>query len=384
MSVALRRLSSSQGCLRIPACAGLGQRNLSIFSAVRAAKAAQVTTNLASNKSRSALSASALKALRKDPERPKQPLTPWIRYVQNFRASPAVKHLNNKEVLKTAGTNWKGMNDSARAPFVGPYEIERKQYVAAFKQYVDSGKLDAWKRDPLKPKRPMTGFLLFAQEMRNKEPHIKMTESTKMAGAKWKLLTPEQKGPYENNFAAKFQKYKNDMQMYKDSGKEAAWKKKVGLDAIEQKAKAVNNSKKEKELEIARKLKEKTRKEKEMALRKKELAAAKKLGEKEKQLAKKVKDMEASRKMKVKQEQQAKKDQELAKKNKQKQSIAEKFKEKVTKLALQIKNIEKMKKLTEKEMKKAKTAKESAKAKAAKAIKAIKPRSTSAQISARP
>merc|ERR1712113_462085 len=164
---------------------------------------------------------------------------------------------------------------------------------------------EAWKRDPEKPKRPMNGFFLFAQEFRKKEPNLKVTEATKKAGDQWKNFTPIQKKPYEDQWEAKMTQYKKDLQKYKDSGKEAQWKKKVGLDAIEKSA--AEEKKKKMELEAMRKQKEKMRTQKELALKKKQTDEAKKFGAAEKALAAKVKKIEASRKMKAKLEKQCQK-----------------------------------------------------------------------------
>merc|ERR1719362_1186021 len=127
------------------------------------------------------------------------------------------------------------MDAATRAPWVKPYAEAKAKYDTAFKLYTDSGKKAAWKRDPEKPKRPITGFLQFAAEYRSKHPGMKVTESTKAAGVQWKALTPMQKAPYEKQWVDGYNKWKEANAAYKASGKEPAWRKRVGLDVIDAK-----------------------------------------------------------------------------------------------------------------------------------------------------
>merc|ERR1712154_480294 len=115
----------------------------------------------------------------RDPERPKRPLTPWLVYLGEFRAAKSVE-LKSADVMKRASIEWKGMTDAQKGPYVSRCEGAKAQYEKEFKAYRESGKLDAWKRDPEKPKRPLTPFLRFTQEYRanNSSSGKKITEQT--------------------------------------------------------------------------------------------------------------------------------------------------------------------------------------------------------------
>uniref|UniRef100_A0A7S2PP01 HMG box domain-containing protein n=1 Tax=Zooxanthella nutricula TaxID=1333877 RepID=A0A7S2PP01_9DINO len=209
---------------------------------------------------------------RRDPERPKLPATSWIRYLQHCRKEKA--DLKHSEVMKIAASTWKSMGESDRAPFVRPYEAEKAIYEKAFQKYKESGKLAAWKRDPAKPLKPMTGFMRFAQEVRKANPQMKMTEHTKTAGQKWKALTAQQKAPYEEPAAKEFAAWKDKMAQYKASGQAAAWKEKVGPSKAESKAEKAKAAKakakaKEQLAKAKEKLKAKLAKEKEAAAKQK-------------------------------------------------------------------------------------------------------------------
>jgi len=242
----------------------------------------------------------ATKAAR-DPERPKKPASPWIRYLAEFRQQR--KDLHHKDVMKVAAGEWKTMQDSKKTQWTQPYETEKANYEKAFKEYAESGKLEAWKRDPAKPKRPLTPFLEFTGEFRQKNAALKVTEATKQASSAWKLLTPDQKAPYEKRFEEATKKYKVEMEEYKSSGKEAAWKEKKGLTAKEElKQKELEKKQKARELKAAKKAKEAAQKAKakELKAKKKEAEAAKKAKKKEMEAAKKAKKAEMAKAKKLK------------------------------------------------------------------------------------
>lgn len=247
---------------------------------------APVATAAVSAKSKAKASSS------RDPERPKRPASAWLRYLADFRKQNT--SLKGAEVMRTAATKWKATTTEQRKPYEAAYEAEKKIYDKAFAEYVDSGKRDAWKRDPEKPKRPQTGFIRFVGEYRSKHPALKVTEVTKKAGTLWKSMTSGAKEPYEQKYVAEKAEYDKLLKAYKDSGKEAAYKEKKGLTAAEKRAA------KAKEKEVARKEKEAAGKlkKKEAEAKRKEKEAAKKL--KAKEAVAKQKEKEAATKTKVK------------------------------------------------------------------------------------
>lgn len=220
--------------------------------------------------------------------------------------------LKGPEVMRVAASKWKALNVEQRKPYQAPYEVEKKVYGKAFAEYVASGKRDAWKRDPAKPKRPMTGFLRFAGEYRKKHTSLKMTEATKKAGAIWKSMTAGAKAPYEKQYATEKMQYDKLMEVYKVSGKEAAWKAKKGLTAAE-KRKARETVQKAKE--AAKKLRMKA-----AAAMQKQRQATKKL--KIRAVAAKLKTKQAAKNLKMKEVAARMKTREAAKKLKMQAAAA--------------------------------------------------------------
>lgn len=201
--------------------------------------------------------------------------------------------------MKVVGPIWKGLPPESKKPFIQAYEAERDKYAAAFQRYKDSGALEAWKRDPHKPKLPMTGFLRFMAEFR-KSSHVKdlkVTEIVKEGAKRWKVENPEKKKALNDAYLIDKEKYTKAMEAYKASGKEIEWKKKVGIWEVEQKAlqkkadekeqkrklaeKARNAAEKAKNALKSQKLKEKKLKEKELLATKKDTKAKAKTSSKE-------------------------------------------------------------------------------------------------------
>jgi len=170
--------------------------------------------------------------LMSDPQRPKPPVSPWIRFVGDFRKQH--QEVKGKEVLKIASVEWKKMSEKQKSTWEKPYLIEKKTYTDEIKAYVDSGKSDQWKnkteflkRDPEKPKKPMTPWLNFIAEFRVKNPGLKVTEVTQSASKEWKIMTVEKTAPYKKSYEKAKAKYAKELQAYKASGKEQVWKNKV-------------------------------------------------------------------------------------------------------------------------------------------------------------
>jgi len=232
--------------------------------------------------------ASSLKPVIKDPDMPTRPATPWIRFLNDFRQQQG-SGLKPKEVMTKASASWKTQSDSDKKKYEEPYELEKQTYQEKLKAYVESGKKDAWRRDPARPKAPITGFLRFVQEFRKTRSDMKMTEQTKLAAASWKGMDAAKRLPYEQAYAVEKEQYTKDLKAYQDSGKEDAWKQKTGIASKEAKLKAKQEKEeaKKKAMKETTEAKKKAAKEKEE--QKKQKAKEKAQKDKEKKKAAKLK-----------------------------------------------------------------------------------------------
>jgi len=264
---------------------------------------------------------SKLKPAIRDPDRPVKPVTAWILFLQDFRQGQV--GMAAKEVMPAASQRWKQLSQTDRSKYEGPYEEAKKAFEQSMKEYRDSGKKEAWERDPARPKAPATPYLRFAQEFRQSAPSLKMTEATKLAAEKWKDMDAPAKLRFEQDYAAEKERYAKKLQEYKDSGKEDEWKMKVGITAKEEK----ENAKKQKEQEKKekQKLAEKAKKEKEKEKAQKLKEAEKEKKEKEKEKERKMKEAEKTKKEKEKEKEKAKKDKEKAKTKAEKEKAKKSF-----------------------------------------------------------
>lgn len=221
-----------------------------------------------------------------DPERPKRPPSAWLLFLKDFREQMKQKNaeLKGKEVMTAASGQWKVLDTDAKKKWEEPSKKEKEVYAECFKAYVESGKKDAWQSDPEKPKKPLSAYLLFSQDYRAQHTDGPTTELMKGAAAAWKALTPEKKVAYEKKFKLAKLKFEKDLAAYKASGKEDAWKEKVGIKAQEDKLKAAAEKQKLKDQKAKARLKQA------MELVKSSLKQQQKLKkQKEKEMKKKLK-----------------------------------------------------------------------------------------------
>jgi hypothetical protein len=198
--------------------------------------------------------------------------------VLDFRAKKP-EGLAGKEVLKAAAVEWKGLSAEKRKPYEDAYAADMVPYKAKLNEYVSSGAKDAFKRDPDKPKKPLTGFFRFLQEKRTTSPESKVTDLTKKVKGEWAGMTEVQRKPYNDAFVQEQARYQEALKAYKASGKEEVWKAKVGIKTNAEKEaekKALAEKKKEVKEAAAKKKKDAADKKKAAALKKRQVAVAKK------------------------------------------------------------------------------------------------------------
>merc|ERR1712228_857100 len=116
-------------------------------------------------------------------------------------------------------------------------------------------------KDDKCPKRPLTSYFLYAQDVRaaTKEefPTLKITELAKEISKKWKLLTEEEKQPFIDQSDALKAKYKEDLKAYEGSEDQLAFQRKMEewQQCVARKEKARNKAHKKKEKMAAAKSK---------------------------------------------------------------------------------------------------------------------------------
>ena len=74
------------------------------------------------------------------------------------------------------------------------------------------------KRDPDKPKKPATAYFLFLEDFRKKMKGIPLEPGkrlTVICGEEWNKLTDQQKKPYQDQVAIKYQLYEEAMREWR-------------------------------------------------------------------------------------------------------------------------------------------------------------------------
>jgi len=249
-----------------------------------------------------AVAAVVLKKRPKDPAQPRRPPNAFILFCADFRKKNG--KLSVTEAAKGAGDQWNKMAAKDKATYEKAAEKPTDAYRKDMKKYQESGKAELWKRDPNRPKRPISAPFAYMIDAKIAALELKKA---------WAALAAPKKATYRKQSETKMAKYLKDMKKYKASGSEDKWKKQVGIKAIEDKLNAPKEKEQAKALKEKEKAKAMKEKEKAKALKEKERAKAmamqKKLKAlKEKEKLKALKEKLKAKNMKLKQAEKMKKE----------------------------------------------------------------------------
>ncbi|CAH8360096.1 unnamed protein product [Eruca vesicaria subsp. sativa] len=200
-----------------------------------------------------------------------------------------------KETSNILGAKWKSLSAEEKKPYEERYQVEKEAYLQVvakekrereamkllddeqkqktamdlldqYLQFVQDGEQDNKKKskkqkDPLKPKHPVSAFLVYANERRAalREENKNVVEVAKMTGEEWKKMSDKQKAPYEEVAKKNKEAYLEAMEEYKRTKEEEAMSQKKeeeellklhkqeALQLLKKKEKTDNLIKKEKE-----------------------------------------------------------------------------------------------------------------------------------------
>ncbi|CAN8246516.1 unnamed protein product [Cochlearia groenlandica] len=190
---------------------------------------------------------------KKDCSETKKPPTPYIMWCkENWNE---VKTQNPeadfKETSHIMGAKWKTLTAEDKKPYEEKYQAAREAYLQIvtkekrekeamklledeqkqktamelldqYLHFVQEAEEDNKKKakkikDPLKPKQPISAYLIYANERRAalREDNKSVVEVAKMTGEEWKSLSEEQKAPYDKIAKKNKEKYLEEMEGYK-------------------------------------------------------------------------------------------------------------------------------------------------------------------------
>ena len=150
----------------------------------------------------------------KDPNAPKKPSTSYIIFCGEHREKVRSENPNMSavEVTSKLGDMWNKCKD--RKKYDDAAEQDKKRYQQELANYVPSTEQTSTKKERTGPKRPLTSYMYFCQENRDRvkteNPNMNAKEITTELGARWKRLSDTDKVPYEAMQVADKARYESE------------------------------------------------------------------------------------------------------------------------------------------------------------------------------
>lgn len=196
----------------------------------------------------------------KDENAPKRPLSGYMHWLKSVREELVEEIGDGQDVTKVsklAGQRWKQMEDEEKEPWNKKAAKDKKKYqkvLAAYKEteeYMDfeQRKFDHDNKQMLKtveepadkPKRPLSGYMRFAEKERPKVKAAGMTgvaESGKEIGKRWMKLSDSEKDKWQGLYKDEKEEYDEEMKAWKDTDEYAEYQEE--LKAVRNKIKKRN------------------------------------------------------------------------------------------------------------------------------------------------
>jgi hypothetical protein len=208
-----------------------------------------------------------------DPERPKRPLSPYFRFAADYRA----QFKDVKIPAPELAAKWKALSEQEAAPYQQAFLQDKAAHDKEMERYKESGRSEYFKRDPEKPKQPLTPFLAWAQEQRKTGIYatMKLTDAMQALRPVWENIPQAEKDELRRTYDRAKEQHKAQVEEYRSSGKHEKWLAATGRQAKIDQERAKHEQKMRKAAEKKAVQKEKLAVAKERAARKEAAAKAK-------------------------------------------------------------------------------------------------------------
>ncbi|KAF8077435.1 hypothetical protein N665_1036s0010 [Sinapis alba] len=201
---------------------------------------------------------------KKDCPETKRPSTPYILWCKDNWNEVKKENPDSdfKETSNIVGAKWKTLSAEEKKPYEEKYQADKEAYLQVITkekrereamklledeqkqktamelldQYLhfvqeaehDNNKKTKKVKDPLKPKQPISAYLIYANERRTalREENKNVIEVAKLTGEEWKNLSEEQKAPYDKMAKKNKEIYLQEMEGYKRTKEEEAMSQK--------------------------------------------------------------------------------------------------------------------------------------------------------------
>lgn len=112
------------------------------------------------------------------------------------------------QIAKIMSQKWAGLSDAQKQPYIAKAKADRERSRKDKEEYLKT----------LGPKKPLTPFLLYSQEVResirNANPNAVITEISKIIGEKWKSLPENHKQKYRDSSEQALAKWKAEKEKH--------------------------------------------------------------------------------------------------------------------------------------------------------------------------
>jgi hypothetical protein len=213
----------------------------------------------------------AEKKSKKESNSPKRGLSAYIFFCQDKREEVKKNNpsLKATEILSELGKMWKSLTDKKKKPYEEKAKEDKVRYEEEMKNYEPEEKEEKKKTVKKSSPRSPSAYLLFCKdkrdEVKNKNPEMKMTEITSELGNMWSNMSDAKKKKYVDQ-AAKLKKEFEDKKEESKSEEDVEDVEDVEVEKSPKKAnpKKVAQSSEEKEVKKTKKIAKKMEEEEDL------------------------------------------------------------------------------------------------------------------------
>jgi len=168
---------------------------------------------------------------RKDPNKPKKFMTAYILYSNNVRSSVSTANPEAKfgDIARLISKQFKSLDDDERAKWDELARLDKERYRSEMENYEppsdddgDEGGSRKKKKDPNAPKRNMSAFFIYSNDVRPavraENPGIKFGDVARLISSKFKALSTDERAKYDELAVADKERYQAQMAQYKETG----------------------------------------------------------------------------------------------------------------------------------------------------------------------
>jgi len=162
---------------------------------------------------------------KKDKNAPKRALSAFMFFSNDIRdtVKREMPELEFLQISSEIGKRWKAITDEDRRPYDELAAADKKRYIEEKEDYVpdpsfESTKSSRKKKDPNAPKRALSAYFFFCNEIREgvraENPNKKITEIATLLAEKWRALPDKKRVKYQKMHEEAKVKYQSAMDDY--------------------------------------------------------------------------------------------------------------------------------------------------------------------------